>query len=271
MKTIGIVSAALLSVAASAHAQGVQFNNLDITGIKLGMTEAEVMRAVKAADPTARVMNRIVSYYPYSDGVKGFQTSEFLSELEFRTANQSTFRIWFASPPSEPRAFAIMRNAFDRNNPPSRQQFTAALTAKYGQTQFHYVPNTGSNVGQWSEPGKPECAVSSNARIAIDGSNETLLPSGAVGAVDVLERMARSKNPNLLRNMGTSIDVARCGTVLRYTWGGPPNDPAFAISEFTAWLVDQGGMVKAQRKSDQWVKQLEAEAVGKRQGAVPRL
>lgn len=263
MRAIGkIVLGALFTIAASAHAQGIATDKLDVTGIKLGMTEAEVMAAVKAFDSNAQVVNKFVSTYPYSDGVNGFNTPEFLSELEFRTSD-GQFRVWFAHPPAQSRVYAIYRYSRGNKTPPSRQQFVSALSSKYGPVQVRYLANTGRNVAQWSEQGKPECAVSTSAQVAIDGNNDTLLPPRAV---EVLEGMARSKHPNLLRTMGTSVDVGRCGTVLRYMWGGAENDPAFPISEFYVWLVDQGGMVTMKRQAAQQVKQLEAEAVRKRQG-----
>lgn len=263
------VLCALFGMAAPAHAQGVSAEKLDITGIKLGMTEAEVIGAVKAFDPNGQVVRRLLAHYPYSDGVNGFQTPDFLTELEFET-DDSQFRVWFASPPAEPRVYAIHRYSRGNKTPPARDQFVSALSSKYGPVEIHYIPNTGTNVGQWSEQGKPECAVSTSARIAIDGSNQTLLPPRAA---EVLEGMAKSRNPNLLRTMGTSVDAARCGTVLRYTWGGPADDAVFPISEFYVWLVDQGAMVAMERRSAEWVKQLETEAVRKRQGqgATPRL
>jgi len=257
------------AVATSAQSQGFSADKLDITGIKLGMTEAEVMRAVKAFDANAQLVNKRMAHYPYSDGVNGFQTPAFLDELEFRTAD-SQFRVWFASPPAEPRVYAIHRYSRGNPTPPTRQQFVSALSAKYGAVQVQYVPNIATSVAEWNEQGKPVCTVSTNARITIDGTNQTLLPPRAT---EVLEGLARSRNPNLLRTMGTSVDVARCGTVMRYTWGGPANDAAFPISEFYVWLVDQGGMVAMERQSTQWLKQLEAEAVRKRQGqgVIPKL
>ncbi len=263
MKTVHAVAVAtLFGLVASAHAQTLAASKMDITGIRLGMSEAEVMGAIKAFDPKAQVTSRRMAHYPYSDGVTGFQTPAFLDELEFR-AGDSRFRVWFASPPAEPRAYAIHRYSRGNPTPPSRQQFVAALTSKYGPTQEHYLPNTGTNLAQWSEPGKPECAVSTNARVVVDGSPDTLLPPRAA---EVLEAMGRSQHPNLRRTMGASVDVARCGAVLRYAWGGPAKDPVFPIAEFYVWLVDQGGMVAKHRQSLEWVKQLETAAVRKRQG-----
>lgn len=261
--------AALMGTAATASGQTMLAEKLDIVGIKLGMTEAEVANAIKAFDGRARQVSRRMAHYPYSDGVTGFQTPAFLDEVAY-DAGDSKLRVWFAAPPAEPRSYAIHRYSTGNKTPPTREQFSTALTAKYGPGQSHYLPNTGSNVMQWSEQGKPECAVSTNARVVVDGSPDTLMPPRAV---EVLEGLGRMQHPNLRRTMGSSIDVARCGVVLRYAWGGPANNPTFPVSEFYVWLVDQGGMVAKHRQSMQWVKQLEADAVRKRQGqgATPKL
>lgn len=270
MRVLGtLVFTAIFSITAPTYAQSASADKLDITGIKLGMTEAEVTGAIKAFDARAQLVNKRMAHYPYSDGVNGFQTPAFVDVLEFN-AGDSQFRVWFASPPAEPRAYAIHRYSRGNKTPPSRQQLMNALSARYGAVQTHYLANTGTTVAQWSEQGKPECAVSSNTRVVVDSSNETLLPPRAV---EVLERMGRGQHANLKRTMGASVDVARCGIVLRYTWGGPANNDAFPIAEFHVWLVDQGGMVTKDRQTTQWVKQLETEVVRKRQGqgVTPRL
>ena len=64
--------------------------------------------------------------------------------------------MWFASPPAEPHVYAIHRYSTGNKTPPTRQQFSAALTSKYGSGQSYYLANTGSNVMQWNEAGNPQ-------------------------------------------------------------------------------------------------------------------
>ena len=259
-----LAGASLLGFMGAANAQTIPIERMDVVGIRLGMTEAEVMRALKAFSPKMQSANRRLEQFTYSDGVNGFDTPAFLSELEVKTGD-SHFRIWFAGPPAEPRTYAIMRYSRGNPNPPSHQQFAAALVAKHGPATQSRDPSRGANIAQWGEPGKPVCAVSSNgnSRIAVDGGNETLLPPRAG---EVLEGMAQKKNPHLLRNLGAPADVARCGAVLRYLWGGSATDPSVAVPEFYVWLVDQGKMVANGRQSTQWVRKLEADAIARRQG-----
>jgi hypothetical protein len=268
MRMLGmLVLSGAIGLHASATAQAISADKADIVGLRLGMTEAEVMAALKAFDSRVQVAQKRMARYRYSDGINGLQTPPFLDELEVR-AGTSVFRIWFASPPAEPRTYAIHRYSQDDKTAPTQQQFAGALTAKFGPTQSHYLANTGTTVMQWGEKGKPLCAVSSNTRVVVDSSNETLLPPRAV---EVLEKLAKGQHANLRQTMGNAMDAGRCGIVVRYAWGGAPNQPAAPVANFHAWLVDQGGMVTKHRQAMKWVESLEAEAVRKRQGVLPKL
>ncbi|MGM3057761.1 hypothetical protein ACS2TD_27250, partial [Bacillus cereus group sp. BC334] len=66
------------------------------------------------------------------------------------------------------------------------------------------------------------------------------------GAVKELEQYARQRVPHLVAALGPTPDASRCGIVLRYEWNSEP------VQNFEAWLVDQGGMVAASRRSAEW-------------------
>jgi len=239
-------------------------SRMDIAGVRIGMTEAEVVKAVQAFDPTAKVSSRSMAYMPYFDGVNHLQTPEFLDQLGFRTA-RGGIGVYFTSPPSEPRVFAVSRRE-SPPQPPSGEQMLAALTAKHGPFNVRSVPSSaGGVVVHWDEEGKAQCLVVKDRkgqRTPSLNAMGTLLPPNAV---KVIEQYARQ---DVFRDaLGASRDAAKCGTVLRYEWGSEP------VRSFEAWLVDQGGMVLANRRSVQWVEQLKAEAVRKRQGqgAAPKL
>ncbi len=247
-----VLAAAALGGAAPALAQTAP---MDIAGIRIGMTEAEVVKALKAFDAGAQVKRNMASY-PYFDGVNSLQTPEFLDSVGTSVAG-SMFTVHFSGPPAEPRVLAVTRRS-SNDNPPTGEQFASALIAKHGPAGVRSLPRTGADIVQWNEAGKPTCTVLKH------GSGQ-LVPDPGVGslfpptAVKVLEQQARQRHPGLALSMGASVDAARCGTVLRYQWSGEP------VRNFEAWLVDQGGMVAAARRSTQWVKGLEAEAVRKRQ------
>lgn len=239
-------------------------SRMDIAGVRIGMTEAEVVKAIQAFDPGAKLSSRSMAYVPYFDGVNHLQTPEFLDQMSFRTANGG-IGVYFTSPPSEPRVFAVSRRE-SPPQPPSGEQMLSALTAKHGPFNVRSAPNaSGGVVVHWDEEGKAQCLVAKNnkgQRVPSTNAMGTLLPPDAV---KVIEQRARQ---DFFRDaLGASRDPAKCGTVLRYEWISEP------IRSFEAWLVDQGGMVAANRKSVGWVEQLKAEAVRKRQGqgATPKL
>lgn len=259
------IPAALLCVwfAAGAHAQGLPVEKMDVAGIRIGMTEAEVMKALKTFDAGARVVRREVASFPYSDGVNILNSPDFLDMLEVNT-NGGSFRIWFASPPSESRVYALVRNG-SSSQPPTGEQFTTSLVAKYGPPSARSL--RGQPIVQFDQAGKPQCTVGrdrAGQRVPAENTQGTLLPPNAT---KVLEQQARQSVPHLREALGTPADPSRCGTVLRYQWLGDP------VRSFEAWLVDQGEMVAIERRSAKWVAGLQSEATAKRKaaGQTPRL
>lgn len=265
MKSLAALVVATLAWSAPAWAQTTTpLSRMDIAGVRIGMTEAEVVKAIQAFDPGAKMSSRSMAYIPYFDGVNHLQTPEFLDQMGFRTANGG-IGVYFTSPPSEPRVLAVSRRE-SPTQPPSGEQMLSALTAKHGPFNVRSAPSAaGGAVVHWDEEGKAQCLVTKDRRGQRTPSLNamgTLIPPGAV---KVLEQQARQ---DFFREaLGASRDASKCGTVLRYEWGSEP------IRSFEAWLVDQGGMVAANRRSVQWVEQLKAEAVRKRQGqgAAPKL
>ena len=260
-----VVVAVLVGAVPALAQRTTPLARMDIAGVRIGMTEAEVIKAVQAFDPVAKVSSRSMAYVPYFDGVNHLQTPEFLDQLGFRLANGGGIGVWFTSPPSEPRVFAVTRRD-GAAQPPSGEQMLAALVAKHGPFHVRSAPRAGGGaVVHWDEEGKPACLVAKDSkgqRVPSLNAMGTLLPPNAV---KVLEQQARQ---DVFRDaLGASRDASRCGTVLRYEWGSEP------VSHFTAWLVDQGGMVSANRRAVQWVEQLKAEAVRKlqSQGKAPKL
>lgn len=265
MWSYGVLVFVVLAWVAPVFAQSTTpLSRMDIAGVRIGMTEAEVVKAIQAFDPGAKMSSRSMAYVPYFDGVNHLQTPEFLEQMGFRTANGG-IGVYFTSPPSEPRVFAVSRRE-SPTQPPSAAQMLSALTTKHGPFNVRSVPRAGGGaVVHWDEEGKAQCLVTKDGkgqRVPSLNAMGTLLPPNAV---KVLEQQARQ---DVFREaLGPARDASRCGTVLRYEWGSEP------VRSFEAWLVDQGGMVAANRRSVQWVEQLKAEAVRKRQGqgAAPKL
>ncbi|MBN9427094.1 MAG: hypothetical protein J0H09_11375 [Burkholderiales bacterium] len=256
-RTVFLAAALAWVTPASAQNATTPLARMSIAGVRIGMTEAEVVKAIQAFDASAKITKRSIASFPYFDGVNSLQTPEFLDHLGFRMVDEGV-GVWFTSPPSEPRVFAVVRRGGPAQ-PPSSDQMLSALTAKHGPFNVRSIPRPGGGATvHWDEEGKAQCTVTkerSGQRVPSPNAMGTLV---VPNAVRILEQYARQ---GVLREaLGASPDVSKCGTVLRYEWGSEP------VRSFEAWLVDQGGMIAASRKSAQWVEQLKAEAVRNRQG-----
>src|SRR5690606_32989483 len=108
-----------------AHA--TPLDKMDIAGVRIGMTEAEAVKAIKSFDTDATA-KRVVANFPYFDGVDMLQTPDFLDHLEVKTRD-SGFGVWFTSPPAEPRVMAVTRRS-SLEQPPGSEQLLSSLTAK---------------------------------------------------------------------------------------------------------------------------------------------
>ncbi len=266
---IGIVLVWALGLAQVTLAQETAKDKLDVAGIRIGMTEAETMNALKAFDPSTKVTRRSTATFSYSDGVNIKETPEFLDLLEVATGKNGTFSIWFASPPSASVVYAVKRRS-NVENPITGEQFVASLVGRYGPVGVRSPSSgwSGPKLAQWDEAGKVACTVGKDKRtgqrVPAQNTTGTLLPPNAP---KVLEQQARQQVPHLREAMGNAIDVSRCGTVLRYEWISEP------VREFEAWLVDQGGMIAINRQSAKWVEQQKTQGTRDREakGQAPKL
>ena len=245
-------------------AQELPKANMDIAGIKLGMTESEVVNAIKKFDSKAQVRQKTTANYSYFDGVNSLQTPDFLDIVSLQI-NDGFISVHFTSPPSQPRVYAVIRKSTNKN-PPTSQQFESALDTKYGKPGMKAPPRSGYNISQWNESGRPTCQVTKDRTGKLVPEQQTgfLYPPSAVKNLEVAQKQS---HPNLALSMGKKIDVASCGAVLRYQWSSD------SVSNFEAFLIDQGDMVNMNRQTAEWVKNLEAESVNKRksQGSTPKL
>ena len=78
---ISVLIPLLACVAASHAVAGTPADRLDVVGIRTGMTEAEVMAALKAHNPGLQ-LKRTMGFYTYRDGVTTHRTPEYLRILQ---------------------------------------------------------------------------------------------------------------------------------------------------------------------------------------------
>ena len=232
-------------------------DELDIVGLKLGMTIDEVEKTLLAHGVIPESVQQKHQYFQYFDGAEVHKTEPFLHSVtagkEVRGENgrdQDSFVVVFNSPPEEQRVVAITRYIQTRNNPTTKGQYMSALNEKYGEPQ-----TINSHLVWWIPEGKQNCYAANNLVLSPDIDQimgKVFLSSGKRYFLD------RFQNTKL-----TSVDD--CAGYLVYDMGMlQPDAPANRV---TATMIDAPTWVKANLKSMEWVDQLQQEATEARLGS----
>lgn len=245
---------AFVLLTAQVHAQ-----TFDILGVKLGMTEAEALAALKAQEPALKI-SRVESVFSYTDGVKQFETAPFLSEINASrpgsTSSNPNFRLLFTPPPQGGKLWAFERLEPIKENKPSQDQYVAALVQKYGKPTA--VSREGAALS-WDFPaGRSSCL-----RIPHDPGYPQWRPSSPTGDLDLMLTGA-------LRAKRAPADLGQCASQLYYvlsTTGG------HVIDNFRAILLDVPLYVSSAQAANAEVDALEKKAQAARasQGKAPAL
>lgn len=237
-----------LACLAPVLAQAQQF---DILGLKLGMTEPEVIAALKAHDPAFKIES-IQSTYTYSDGVQQSQTVPFLSRIQARrhsTTQVPDLIILFTPPPKGGRVWAIERKEPITSNPPTAKQYAAALKQKYGAPT---VASSDESLLAWDFPaGKPNCIPREPSRPAFP----VLRPSQEADVGFTLRMWQQKK----VAPAALSTCASRLHYLLNTTNGQ-------VISSFQAIMYDVGIYATANDAANREVKTLEDKARKAREG-----
>jgi len=217
----------------------------DIVGLRLGMSEAEVMATLETHNPAFDV-DVFEASYNFSDGANLQQSPAFIDYVQGRSdAAGESITIKFSTPPGPPRAVMIARTTYMHATPPSHAQLAAALEGKYG-TATNRLEASAMPSLLWLLGSGDNCL----------GPNTYPLPRYDIAVLD------------WLNNVPKAGDGSACAPLLLAQMERV--DPARML---TATLVDIAGWAAAERAADGWVAQLEAEAIEARKarGAAPAL
>lgn len=243
---------ALLGIALACLAPAlVHAQQFDIVGLKLGMTEPEVIAALKAHDPAFKIES-IQSMHTYSDGVQQFQTAAFLSRIQarrHRTTQVSDLIILFTPPPKGGRVWAVERKEPITSNPPTAKQYAAALKQKYGAPT---VASSDESQLAWDFPaGKPNCVPRDPGRPAFP----VLHPTKEADVAFTLRMWQQKKL--------APADLSTCASRLHYLLSTTNGQ---VISSFQAIMYDVGIYSTANDAANREVKTLEDQARKAREG-----
>lgn len=236
-------------------------DRFDIVGLRLGMTHAEVMRALTAHGVTPSNIHETVEAFGYSDGIKNdHRTEPFLARIDASTSTKvgsqrkgDALTIVFSPPPQGGRVVAVTRTISNRVDPPTSQQFAQALYEKYGQP---YDANIG---GKWMfGAGSQNCIPNGMPRISGRDKQSIL---------DVVfrKRAGRFDTSFFVNHQVKRLDD--CANILEYRVGTLNDRPA---SQVTATMVDVQSWVKATLAADEWVNGLREQAVKQREGGASK-
>jgi len=247
----------LLACLASMQATA---GDMDIVGLKLGMTESEAMAALKAHDATLTIAP-IKSSFQYNDGVNYFQTEPFLAKIEARTRGSAQadaeFMLYFTPPPKGGRLWAVDRKERIQERQPTLAQYTEALVTKYGKP---LATSRGGNALAWEFPaGRPTCLLRPPSDPAFPQfrprNNNSGDLMGAIRAGQLHKRVPQ--------------DLSNCASQMYYLLG--QNDGV--IGSFHAILLDIAGYATAEQAAGAQVQALEEKAKQTRasKGQAPKL
>ncbi|MBL8225548.1 MAG: hypothetical protein JNM50_09470 [Chromatiales bacterium] len=237
----------------AAVAQQADF---DIVGLKLGMTQDQVVAAIKAHDPGLKVVS-VQSAFGYSDGTQQLQTPPFLSRIEARAAGgpsgKPALAVYFTPPPQAGRVWAIERNEKTTGEPPTVQQYVAALQQKYGEPT---AVSPGYAALAWDFPsGRVNCIP----RLPDRPGFPAFRPSGSDDLGFMLNLWQQRKL--------APADLSRCASRLHYVLGSS------IVTDFSAILIDVATFASANAAAMREVDDLEQNARRQRddRGQVPKL
>lgn len=237
-------------------------DRFDIVGLRLGMTHAEVTRALTAHGVTPSNIHETVEAFGYSDGIKkDHRTEPFLARIDASTSTlvvgsrrkSDSLTIVFSPPPQGGRVVAVTRMISNRVDPPTSKQFAQALSEKYGQ------PYDASIGGKWMfGAGSQNCIPNGMPRIS-GRDKQSILD------VVLRKRAGRFDTSFFVNHQVKRLDD--CANILEYRVGTLDDRPA---SQVTATMVDVQSWVKATLAADGWVNGLREQAVKQREGGASK-
>lgn len=231
---------AIISAATNSHAAP------DLMGLKLGMTEAEVVNVIKTHNPKMTIEKTSSAFS---------STPSFLRKIYAHTSNivpvngseLDAFIIDFAGGPNQSIAMKIERNVSLRyTTPTTADKLISAMQGKYGKEASGY--NDGRRINfSWAYDAKKPCKSVERFVGIFHESSESAW-----------------RNVNNLKTGSAAIqDTSACGIVLILETIASPTG---IIDSYKYTIMDAGGFEKNMYAQQKWVKSLTDDANNKIKG-----
>lgn len=237
-----------LSGAASADSKDV-----DIVGLRLGMTVDEALEAIRAYNPDLAIQPPVEKIIQYRVANETRKTEPFLSYIFAVSGKKQKddIYVYFSYPPGEPRAVAITRSHNNFEPPILRENYYGALVEKYGtpsasQNDVHADHAQRMYWYQWHVgDGKVQCARLFAGGREVEGQFGTL----SANTIERGELLKQITSGGKMFNPEAS-DPSDCTALLTYQLN---YDPLFAA---TGALIDVAGAAKSEQELSAWIDEL---------------
>jgi hypothetical protein len=247
LKSAGLCVLAILALLCPGIASSA--DELDIAGLRLGMTPEQAREALLAFGAPADKIQESRSKFWFMDGDKRIETPDFIDRINgnndvLKDGKWVTDQIAldFAPPPEGGRVVRITRTIENYVDAPTVADYRKALTDKYGPPDQHISGNPVWMRG----PGKADCVTGAKGK-------------GADAYVNAIYRRIQGRvslehlvNPRLIKGPDD------CAIRMSYKLGSGDTRPAKRV---TAELIDPGTWVKAQLAAMAALEKQQAKAV----------
>ena len=223
--------------------------DLDVAGLRLGMTPEEARQALIAFGAPADKIQESRSSFWFMDGDKRHETPDFIERINGNNDVlkdgkwiKDQLELSFAPPPQGGRLVRIRRTIENYVDAPTIGVYRSALVEKYGPPD----QNVSGNPVWMRGPGKADCVTGAKGK-------------GADAYVNAIYRRIKGRvslehlvNPRVIKGPDD------CAIRLSYKLGLGDNQPAKRV---TAELIDPGTWVKAQLAAMEAIEKQQADAV----------
>lgn len=252
-------AAALMIFAGLGQVASADTGDVDIVGLKLGMTLEEAQAAIAAYNPDLKIQPPVHKVIQYRVGNETRKTEPFLSYLFAVSGKKQSddIYVYFSLPPGEPRAIAITRLHNNFDPPIPREVYRKALIEKYGEpaaTEKDIYGDESQKLHwyQWHiGDGKVQCVPHIPGGREVEGQFGSIAAT-AIEAGQAFQRITDPATGAMLN--AEASDPSDCAVLLTYQL---VRDPMFSAQ---GTLIDVAGAAKSEQEMSAWIDELVRQA-----------
>lgn len=264
----GLAGAALALLMGAGGAAAADGRDVDIVGLRLGMTVDEAIEGIRKYNPELKIQPPVKKVLQYRVGNQTRKTEPFVSYVfAVSGKNQAdSVYVYFSRPPGEPRAIAISRLHNNFDPPITREEYIKALVDKYGEPSAGQKDGIGEDARKlyWRQwligEGKVQCAPDYGGGRIVEGPFGQL----SVHTVEQGEVLLRLADPATGR-MRDAKDPSECAVLLTYQLAYDP------LGSASGTLIDVAAAVESERRMAEWIAELAKQSAPAPSAAKPKL